>query len=396
MKRQMHTPEGVRDIVGQECEKKHIIDRAIKDAILSYGYQQIETPTYEYFDIFSREIGTIPSRDLFKFFDREGNTMVLRPDVTPSIARAYANYFKEAGPLRLFYSGNVYINHSSLQGRLRETTQIGAEYIGDNSPEADAELVALSIEALKATGLSDFTISIGHVNSLRALIEAYQFSEEEEEEVYDLIINKNFFGLEELLKRHEVNESLRILYTSLGRLFDSPQALFSLMPLAKGYPLLEETFSYFSRLYELLKGYGVESCVSFELGLVSQYRYYTGILFSGYTYGSGEAILKGGRYDKLLSYFGCHRPAIGFAILSDSLAQALERQGCHIPLPQGKKAYLYTEKTYEEFLTTAINDRKEGRVAALYRCPADHKEKETLIEHLSADGYEIIGGETHE
>ena len=107
MKRQLHTPEGVRDIFGQECEKKHIIDRAMKEAIVSYGYEQIETPSFEFFDIFSREIGTIPSKDLYKFFDREGNTLALRPDVTPSIARAYANYFKDVSPLRLFYSGNT-------------------------------------------------------------------------------------------------------------------------------------------------------------------------------------------------------------------------------------------------------------------------------------------------
>ena len=92
MKNILHTPEGVRDIFGKECEKKHKVDRAIKSAILSFGYEQIETPTFEFFDIFGQDIGTIPSKDLFKFFDREGNTLVLRPDVTPSVARAYAGY----------------------------------------------------------------------------------------------------------------------------------------------------------------------------------------------------------------------------------------------------------------------------------------------------------------
>ena len=392
MKRQLHTPEGVRDIIGPECEKKHVIDRSIKEAIVSFGYEQIETPSFEFFDIFSQEIGTIPSRDLYKFFDREGNTLVLRPDVTPSIARAYAYYFRDQSPLRLFYSQNVFINHSRLQGRLRETTQIGAEYIGDNSVEADAELVALAIEALRSTGLSEFTISVGHVNFLRGLMEAYSFSPEEEEEVYDRIINKNFFGLEALLSEREKDDAsgnLKRLSTSISRLFESPEALEALEPLAKGFSRIEETFSYFRRLYELLVLYGVEKYVSFELGLVSQYRYYTGILFSGYTYGSGEAILKGGRYDRLLSYFGCEKPAIGFAILSDSLALALERQGKTIPLPENRRAYLYTEALHAEAVRRAREDRQAGMRVALYRLPEDEREQKVLVERLKKGSCEV-------
>ncbi|MBR1628577.1 MAG: ATP phosphoribosyltransferase regulatory subunit [Lachnospiraceae bacterium] len=390
MKRRLHAPEGVRDIWGRECEKKHIIDRAIKDAMQSFGYEQIETPTFEYFDIFSREIGTIPSRDLYKFFDREGNTLVLRPDVTPSVARAYANYLKDLAPLRLFYSGNIYINYSSLQGRLRETTQIGAEYIGDNSIEADAELIALAVEALRSTGLSDFTISVGHVNLLRGLFEAYDFSDEKEEEIYDLVINKNFFGLEELLKRKGVSDELQRLYTSIGRLFDSPEAFTEVWELAKGFPKIEAAFSYFKELYDLLALYHVERYVSFELGLISAYRYYTGILFSGYTYGSGEAILKGGRYDALLSYFGCERPAIGFAILSDSLATALERQGQDIPLPGKRLAYLYTNESYETALSMAMQDRKAGIRVSLYRRPETEEGDEQLRKRLAEAGIESV------
>lgn len=142
MRRQLlHTPEGVRDIYNGECEKKLKIQKELHRTLLQFGYHTIQTPTFEFFDVFNREIGTIPSKDLYKFFDREGNTLVLRPDITPSIARAAAMYFEEETmPIRLCYMGNIFINNSSYQGRLKESTQLGAELIGDNSIEADAEI----------------------------------------------------------------------------------------------------------------------------------------------------------------------------------------------------------------------------------------------------------------
>ena len=89
----LHTPEGVRDIYGKEyvC-KLHVEDR-LMETIHLYGYEDIQTPTFEFFDVFSKEIGTTPSKELYKFFDKEGNTLVLRPDFTPSIAAVRLSIF---------------------------------------------------------------------------------------------------------------------------------------------------------------------------------------------------------------------------------------------------------------------------------------------------------------
>lgn len=126
MEQQLHTPEGVRDICNIECGKKLSLENRLHKVLQLYGYHDIQTPTFEYFDVFRKEIGTIPSRELYKFFDKEGNTLVLRPDITPSIARAAATLFKDEDiPIRLCYTGNTFVNHSSYQGRLRENTQMG-------------------------------------------------------------------------------------------------------------------------------------------------------------------------------------------------------------------------------------------------------------------------------
>ena len=120
MKQILHTPEGVRDIYNEECRKKRKLQEMLHSVMHRYGYRDIETPTFEFFDVFSKEVGTVPSRELYKFFDKEGNTLVLRPDFTPSIARAASKYFLEEDmPIRLCYMGNTFINNASFQGRLK-------------------------------------------------------------------------------------------------------------------------------------------------------------------------------------------------------------------------------------------------------------------------------------
>ena len=91
----LHTPDGVRDIYNGECKKKLLLQERLHHVLLKYGYHDIQTPTFEFFNIFSSQIGTISSKNLYKFFDKEGNTLVLRPDFTPSIARSAAKYYME-------------------------------------------------------------------------------------------------------------------------------------------------------------------------------------------------------------------------------------------------------------------------------------------------------------
>lgn len=365
--KRLHTPEGVRDIYNDECEKKHYILDRMRQVIQSYGYRFIETPTFEFFDIFGQEVGTTPSKDLYKFFDREGNTLVLRPDMTPSIARAASKYFPiETEPVRLCYEGNVFINNNSYQGRLKESTQLGVEFIGENSVDADDEIIALVVNNLKAAGLEQFQISIGHADLFRQLMKAADFDAEAEETLRDLILNKNFFGVDEFLERHQVTDDLRSLFSMLGKMYASPKEWAGMKEIALRFPGVADALSYLQELYELLEVYDVTKYVSFELGLISSYSYYTGILFSGYTFGSGEPIVKGGRYDGLLSYFGKEAPAIGFALMVDQLLLALERQKIAISAGQEAEIILYTPQQRKIAATTAEELRNAGKIVRLH------------------------------
>lgn len=356
MKNQLlHTPEGVRDIYNEECEKKLELQDRLHKALKRHGYHSIQTPTFEFFDIFGKEVGTIPSSELYKFFDREGNTLVLRPDITPSIARSAAKYFMDEDmPIRLSYMGNTFINNHSYQGRLKESTQLGAELIGDDTVDADAEMIAMAIDALKSSGLKDFQISVGHVEFFRGLMEAAGLSEEQEEVIRELIANKNFFGVEEEISDCSMNQNLKELFGMLGTIYDNAASFEEAKTYAADYPRVYKAIRRLEDLDVVLKIYGVDKYVTYEFGMLSSYHYYTGVIFAGYTYGSGEPVVKGGRYDKLLTYFGKDAASIGFAIVVDQLMAAISRQKIEITVKHDNQLIVYKPEYRREAVKKAI------------------------------------------
>lgn len=356
MKNQLlHTPEGVRDIYNEECEKKLELQDRLHKALKRHGYHSIQTPTFEFFDIFGKEVGTIPSSELYKFFDREGNTLVLRPDITPSIARSAAKYFMDEDmPIRLSYMGNTFINNHSYQGRLKESTQLGAELIGDDTVDADAEMIAMAIDALKSSGLKDFQISVGHVEFFRGLMEAAGLSEEQEEVIRELIANKNFFGVEEEISDCSMNHNLKELFGMLGTIYDNAASFEEAKTYAADYPRVYKAIRRLEDLDAVLKIYGVDKYVTYEFGMLSSYHYYTGVIFAGYTYGSGEPVVKGGRYDKLLTYFGKDAASIGFAIVVDQLMAAISRQKIEIIVKHDNQLIVYKPEYRREAVKKAI------------------------------------------
>lgn len=213
----LHTPDGVRDIYNGECKQKLLLQERLHDVLRQYGYRDIQTPTFEFFNIFGKEIGTTPSKDLYKFFDKDGSTLVLRPDFTPSIARSAAKYYTEDDmPVKLCYMGNTFINSNAYQGRLKETTQCGAELIGDGTVAADAEILAMVVESLLSSGLKEFQISVGHAQFFRGLAEAAGLDEEQQQELRELLANKNYFGVEEMVEGMHLNDTLKKLFSLLG------------------------------------------------------------------------------------------------------------------------------------------------------------------------------------
>ncbi|RDU23029.1 ATP phosphoribosyltransferase regulatory subunit [Anaerosacchariphilus polymeriproducens] len=356
----LHTPEGVRDIYNGECEKKNKLQENLHNTLKKYGYHPIQTPTFEFFDVFNHEVGTIPSKDLFKFFDREGNTLVLRPDITPSIARAASKYFMdEKIPIRLSYMGNTFINNSSYQGRLKESTQLGAELIGDSSVDADTEIIVLVIELLLTAGLKDFQVSIGQVDFFKSLIKEANFDEETEENLREYITNKNIFGVEEILSIPEFSSELKEIFLKMTHLFGSIEVVSEAKRLTTNEGAIN-ALQRLEKIYEVLSFYGFEQYVSFDLSMLNSYQYYTGVIFRAFTFGTGDAVVKGGRYDQLMARFGKNSPSIGFAVVIDQLMNALARQKIDIPIEKNTTLIVYTENMRQNAIHLAMNLRKKS------------------------------------
>ena len=375
MEQKLHTPEGVRDIYNRECETKLTLQKKLETVLHLYGYQDIQTPTFEYDDVFRKEIGSTSTKELYRFFDREGNILALRPDITPSVARAAATLFEgEELPIRLCYVGNTFINHSSYQGRLKENTQMGAELIGLDSVEADAEMLAMVVDGMKKTGLTEFQVNIGHVDFIQSLLEATGLEEEEKDGIRELIANRNYFGVEEILDNRSVRGSVKEAFRILPELVGGQEILERAARIA---PTVNARLALtrLQQIYRLLMIYKAEEHITFDLSMSGSYGYYTGIIFRAYTYGTGDAVVRGGRYDHLLGKFGKNTPSIGFAIIVDELMSALNRQKIAVETSH-RNLLVYTEETQRWAIFLARDFREKGKnIEMLKREQEDRREK---------------------
>lgn len=362
-----HTPEGVRDLYDKECARKLAVSERISRVFHLYGYQDIETPTFEFFDIFNKERGSVSSREMFKFFDRDNNTLVLKPDVTPAIARCVAKYFmEETVPVRLCYRERTFTNNTSYQGRLKEITQTGVELIGDDSCGADGEMIAMVIDALKAAGLKEFQVEVGEMDFFKGLAEEAGMDQETEEILRELIENKNYFGVEELVSERNLPQSLKELFLRLPELFGTLDEIRNVKAMIQNERSLK-AIERLEKVQAALKDYRMEEYVSYDLGMLSKYQYYTGIIFKAYTYGTGEYIVTGGRYDKLLVQFGKDVPAVGFAIVVDQLMLAMARQGIEVETEGTKVLVVYEGEGQVKAVKTALELRKGGTETVLIK-----------------------------
>ena len=378
----LQTPDGVRDTYDVECKKKRKVMHELHHILELYSYHDIETP------IFNRDKGSAPSNEMYKFFDRDNNTLVLRPDITPSIARCVAKYYAdEELPVRLCYTGNTYTNTLKLQGKLKEVTQIGAELVNDDSSAADAEIIATVIDCFNEIGISDFQIEIGQIDYFKGLVAESGISEDEEDQIKEYIHIKNFFGLEEYVDALDISDSLKKAFVAFDSLFGG----ISMLDKAEGYVSNEtslEAVKRLRRVYAALECYGYQDHISFDLGMLDGYNYYTGIIFRGYTYGTGDAVVKGGRYNNLLKQFGKDAPSIGFAFTVEELIMAMNRQNIDIDVDYSNTIILYDIENQGKAIKAGMKLRSEGRKIELIR----KSQKKSVDDYIEYAGREHFSG----
>ena len=356
-------PEGLADILTDECTVKRAAEATIRNVFLGHGLREVSTPTLEYLDVFCRGQAVLEQEDMFKLTDPTGRILVIRPDVTIPVARMAATNMKtQPKPLKLFYISDVFrVNRPGLEGQ-REFTQAGVELIGVPEVEADGECISIAVGALKTAGIEDFRIDVGQVEFFESIIDEIDIPAEDKESIRQFIKHKNLVAVEEFLDLKKVNGKLKDLLLSVPVLYgDAGEVL----ERAREFPLNEgavKALDGIQRACEIIDEYGYGEYISVDLGMIRELPYYTGIIFKGFTRDLGYIICSGGRYDKLQGQFGEGSPATGFAINISRVVQALYKQSRQQTFRQRS----FVLKCVGPVRKRAINTAKKLRAAGLY------------------------------
>jgi ATP phosphoribosyltransferase regulatory subunit len=365
----MNIPEGLNDLLPEEVLKRRFLENKISQIFTQWGYQEIITPTFEFYDILARGVGSIMKKEMIKFFDREGNIIAFRPEMTTPIARvASTKMQQEHKPLRFYYISNVFRYDDLKTGNRKEFNQAGVELIGVNSKEADAEVIALTVECLKNSGLKNFFIDIGHIDFFNGIMESIKIKEERKQEIKRAILNKNFVLLEKILSFSDIKDREKELILKMPTLRGREEVLEEADKMINN-KLSLSALKEIKKVYNLLRDYGLEEHILIDLGIIRDFDYYTGIIFEGYTDYLGFPVCGGGRYDNLCSKFGRDIPSTGFAIGIERLATILEKEDANsLKLERQDKYLVYYQnnKTYfKKALVVAENIRKKGLIVEL-------------------------------
>ena len=330
------TPAGFRDVLTDEAQQRERITRAVQERFAARGYLPIETPTLEVMDVM-RAGGRLAGSP-FRFFDARGDLLAMRPDVTLQVARMTATRLAgQPGPFRFRYLQRVFREaEAEMQAKARELTQMGIECIGEEGPEADAEVVGRLAEALAVAGARGYTLALATVGVLRALLEASGAPAWWKEQVLDAYHASNFVELDRLTApagagpapdaepgaRASVPPVFAAAIRALPRIRGGRAAIDEVRALVA--PLgCEDGLDAFARTYDLLEEAGLGERILVDFSVMSSFDYYTGLVFEAYAPGLGTPLGSGGRYDNMIAAYGESRPAAGFAFfLEQAMAAA--------------------------------------------------------------------------
>ncbi|PKQ15663.1 MAG: ATP phosphoribosyltransferase regulatory subunit [Actinobacteria bacterium HGW-Actinobacteria-7] len=319
------TPRGFRDVLPEEAAEREALQRRLGDVFSAWGYGLVETPVVERLDALEAAAGSLEGT-AFRLVDLDGQLLALRPDVTVPIARLVASRMgDEVGPHRLRYCANVFREHESLRGQSRQFTQVGVELVGARGPAADAEVVAMLVEALRAAGLSRFSIGMGTVEVFQAIVDAAGAGETWGAAVFAAAHDRNLVELDRLAAEPDVAPRAAAALRAVPRIRGGVEAIEACRSAASGCGC-DGALDDLQTTYELLESAGVADKVAVDFSVMRSFDYYTGLVVEAYAPGLGVPLGGGGRYDGVLAAFDAPSPAAGFALGLERVAIALVEQ----------------------------------------------------------------------
>lgn len=319
-------PKGVRDFLPLKAAKAEYLQQQLQRVFAAWGFRPVITPQLEFLDVLELGLGDGLRDRSFRFDDRQSGRLLTFPsDMTPQIARIAATRMHEQPlPLRLCYSGRVLRHTEQQAGKDRDIFQTGVELIGLDSPEADAEMIAMAVESLLAVGAEEFTIDIGQVDFFRGVMDGLPLAGKVAAQVADAIARKDSSELQSLLKAVDLEDAARAEILALPRLFGGREVLERAAEVVRN-ERSRQALDNLSQVLDVLEVYGVLDHVTVDLGELRGLNYHTGITFQGFMTGIGRAVCSGGRYNNLTAQYGFPAPATGFTFNLLHLLFALDR-----------------------------------------------------------------------
>ncbi len=321
-------PRGVADFFGGMAIARREAEALLRDLAQRWAYFEVIPPTFEYAETLAAEAGTELAEELYRFLDRDGRTLALRPDLTIPTARlSGSKLYDRPLPQRFFYTGPAFRYEEPRAGRQREFWQAGVELIGAGSPDADAEILAFAARALERLDLSSFRFTLGHLGYFHGLIEDLNLTPANVRALQSALDRKSQDDLAELVAQLALPSSAQAAAMALLNLSGSQgDEVYARAKTVARNQKMVEAVERLEAVGERLAQYGVEHHFDIDLADVRGMDYYTGITFKAYTPQIGFSIINGGRYDNLIGHFGLDQPAVGCALYLDRILLARTRQ----------------------------------------------------------------------
>ncbi|MBR6013346.1 MAG: ATP phosphoribosyltransferase regulatory subunit [Selenomonadaceae bacterium] len=381
----LETPYGTRDFLPEEAAAKRLIENRLAEIFSKYGYEEVVTPAMEFLETLTMSGGRTVEKDLFKMFDQNNRTLALHHEMTTPIARLAASRLKNSAlPLKLSYNTNVFRFRRNQPGRQCEFYQAGVELLGISNAAADAEIISLAVESLKSAGLKEFKICLGQVEFASGLMEQNNLSFDEQKKIKSAIERHDIVELEKISDSLNLDKNSADALKKIPQLHGGKEILETAEKLAENKKSLS-ALENLSEIYRLLEIYGTADKIIFDLGIIRDFEYYTGMIFEAYAPNVGYSLAGGGRYDHMLKDFGLACPATGFALGIERILLARKMQGIYEDVRR-KNIYLsYAEGKIDSAIKKASELREAGKVVEISLTPQTKDDAEIFKQKKGYD-----------
>src|SRR5881296_861924 len=346
MKSYAQTPPGTQIVIGRAARRRRALERTICSVFEGWSYEEIIPPIFDYYDVFVKGMGTGPEEQIYRFIDREGNILALRPEFTSLVAKTVATRLASSPkPIRLYYSGEVLRFEKPKGGRQREFAQIGIEHYG-GSKTADVEVLLIAVETFQRLGIQGFQINLGSVDFFGGMVDRMELPADRIAELKDVLNVKDRSGLEALLEKLPLGDRRKKILRAVPHLTGGKAVIAEARELVRN-PRSVEALDHLEEIYSIFQRLDLAQHLTIDLGEIRGFDYYSGILFRAYVRDLGFEVASGGRYDGLPGAFGEDLPAVGFSFSLDRLEQIVTPT---LNVPDTESVAIHAEQGFDQAL----------------------------------------------